>query len=164
MPQMRWSSEAREGKVRDELRFAATRERDDAQTASRVERIERTEVRVLREESARSATAVDEYRPLVTAAPKREAEVQREQPFVLPQVPVLPPGPLQRGVMKNAREANGGKVRETPPVLDRIEIHIERIEVTAVTEAPPVRVAARPQRHGQTLDEYLRGGSERRMG
>jgi hypothetical protein len=43
---------------------------------------------------------------------------------------------------------------------DEIQIHIGRIEVTAVPQTPP-RTSSKPQRKGISLDEYLKGRDRR---
>lgn len=56
---------------------------------------------------------------------------------------------------RRATGANGGIPRPAPARTDDIQIHIGRIEVTAVPPAAP-RPVPTPPRKTQTLDEYLR--------
>jgi hypothetical protein len=52
-------------------------------------------------------------------------------------------------------------VAAAAPPADEIQIHIGRIEITAVAPAPAQRPAVRPNPRGVSLDEYLRHGNER---
>jgi hypothetical protein len=71
--------------------------------------------------------------------------------------PARPPVPGALGFGKR-QEKTGSSRRPEPPLRepDEIQIHIGRIEVTAVQPAAPGAAAVKPRRSAPSLDEYLR--------
>jgi hypothetical protein len=81
-------------------------------------------------------------------------EVQARERAALPE---LAEPPRRAAASTAGRTAPDGKInhlRSSPAERDEIEIHIGRIEVTAVQAAPPPRPT--PRRHAPSLDDYLR--------
>jgi hypothetical protein len=89
------------------------------------------------------------YRPLL-----REAHAVSAPTAAAPHVPALAPR------TREARPAVPGRGHQTASPHDEIEIHIGRIEVTAVQQTG-TRPAAPPARKSLNLDEYLKRGSRR---
>ena len=111
---------------------------------SRVQDVPRPEVIIGRPEPV--------ARPFVPRAPARTPD--SAPAGLLPYI-TQPPAPL--GAPKRPVSAGGPKRPGTTVGLpDAIQIHIGRIEVTAVQAAAPRPVAARARRSAPTLDEYLR--------
>ena len=89
------------------------------------------------------------YRPLVRAS--TGSSISEE-----------PAGPEQRvpTFTNGRREPSDSSHPPGGAEPDEIQIHIGRIEVTAVPPAPP-RAAFKPVRKGMSLDDYLRGRNRR---
>jgi len=89
------------------------------------------------------------YTPLV------EAEFSPPAPKSI--LPVHSPASEASGLRK--KQENGGSFKRTVRSArepDEIQIHIGRIEVTAVQPAAPTPGASKPRRSARSLDEYLR--------
>jgi len=92
------------------------------------------------------------YQPLV--AQEKPAPVAGTIPAVAAAAALrVPVAVAPRYPGRRAAAANGGVPRTAPTRADDIQIHIGRIEVTAV---PPAAPRPAPPRKGQTLDDYLR--------
>jgi hypothetical protein len=70
-------------------------------------------------------------------------------------VPAIPPV-AAFGLSKNSSAVSSQPFPPPSQPTDDIQIHIGRIEVTAVQPAPARAAPARIQRHAPSLDEYLR--------
>jgi hypothetical protein len=111
-----------------------------------------------------------------TSAAVERRVARRDEPAVGDRRPAI--GEAARAVnVRSAQEGAAGRTKATHPIAmglrkdgppgiprggagDEIQIHIGRIEVTAMPPAAPRPVAA-PVRKTQTLDEYLRRGNGR---
>lgn len=117
---------------------------------------------------ADAVEATAEARPLSPSAETRAAETRDPEtiervsyvPLLMPQAaeePVLPARPEMRPVARAAaRTAAAAPARES----NDVEIHIGRIEVTAMPPAAPRQAPRRP-RAGLNLGEYLARGNRR---
>jgi hypothetical protein len=117
--------------------FAIRDVKEQAETSPKEQQPQRSELEPQATEPQPNSIPANLYKPLVTRNFDRRAEAQQ----------ILPKRPdhLSDRVAKAAREP------------DEIQIHIGRIEVTAVP--PPVsRPPARPARKSLSLDEYLKRG------
>jgi hypothetical protein len=124
--------------------------------------VRETSAAVERRVARRDEPAVGDRRPAIGEAAVSEAGVSEAARAVN---------------VRSAQEGAAGRTKATHPIAmglrkdgppgiprggagDEIQIHIGRIEVTAMPPAAPRPVAA-PVRKTQTLDEYLRRGNGR---
>jgi hypothetical protein len=102
-----------------------------------------------REEARPTGRSEQTYTPLVVA--------KSSAPAPTGLVPMRPAIPTPLGVEKKQDKGSPSQ-RPEPSVRepDEIQIHIGRIEVTAMPPAAPRAAAANPRRGAPSLDEYLR--------
>lgn len=84
-------------------------------------------------------------------------EIERPAPVSTQEVP-RPPAPLlARPALRNDQPTPVAAFNPppTPPVADEIHVHIGRIEVTALHEAPSTKQPVRKPQPSLSLDDYL---------